>query len=330
MPSRTRPRTPSFFQRFVRINPRCLPRRSTTEQNACKRGREQSKYEYLHIQTHIRFRGQSVGRHLRHHDPEHHRAQPNSQHAAEHRQNQTLSQELAEHMPARYSERSAHRYFFQPCHPLGQYQVRHVPACNQKNESHRPHQQPENPPCLNRKEVVVQLLHTGAPALITFGMVLSDTVGNDLHVGLRLGQSHARLHAPHHQQPVKVMVDLFGLECQWNHELILEPVSLPRSQYSYHRVGFVVHPDRFANDVVIGAQVFPKLVHEDNLVLLARHALLRQKIASEKKLVSGHGQKSWRLRTTPDLFWWSRCCEVKAGAAPRVNVLKRLVLLLPV
>ena len=110
----------------------------------------------------------------------------------------------------------------------------------------------------------------------------------------------------------------------------VEAVGLARGQHAHHGVGLTVHLDRLADDVAVGAEMFPEPVHKNDLVIFAGHSFFRQKIASHQKLVAGHAEKSRRIRVAVDLLRLRRRGEVVAHAAPGAHVRKRLVLLLPV
>ena len=69
------------------------------------------------------------------------------------------------------------------------------------------------------------------------GERLRNVVGDRIHVGLRLLNGYVTLEAAHREQPVKVMIQLFGLENQRSNQPLIEAVGLARRQHADNRIG---------------------------------------------------------------------------------------------
>jgi len=175
-----------------------------------------------------------------------------------------------------------------PRHAPGQRQVGDVHARDQQHKADRAQQHPQHLDQLFGQEVILQGFDKRAPALVAFRVGLGDVVGHPVHLGLRLLYAHARLQPSHRQQPVEVVVLLLRFENQRNDQRLVQPIRLARPQNPNHRVRRAVDLHLFADDVGIGAQPLPQLVHQDDDVLFPRDAFLRQEVAAKAKRRAQH------------------------------------------
>src|SRR5215469_11493288 len=147
-------------------------------------------------------------------------------------------------------------------------------------------------------------------------MLLRDAPCYHIHVSLRLGDRHAGLEAANHQQPVKIVIDLVGFESERHHELRFQTIGLAGQIYPYYRIRLSIHPDLFADDVAIRAEVLPEPVREDDNVVLANLTFFGQEITPEEKSGSHHAVCAGRHGAADNALWLLRGCEVVGNIVP--------------
>ena len=98
-----------------------------------------------------------------------------------------------------------------------------------------------------------------APALVALGIGLGDVGGDGVHVGLRLLDGDAGFEAAHGEQPVKVVVDLLGLEDQRHGQLALAAIVEAGREDADDGVGLAVHAHGCADDFGIGSRAVPRV-----------------------------------------------------------------------
>ena len=123
----------------------------------------------------------------------------------------------------------------------------------------------------------------GAPAFVAFWIGLRDVGRHRVHVGLRLLDGDAGLQAAHGEQPVEVVIELVGLERERDDEPLVETVRLTGCEHADHGVGGAIELNGLADDVRIGAEPPPELVHQDDYMLLAERAFFGKKVAAIEK-----------------------------------------------
>src|SRR6185437_16083453 len=97
-----------------------------------------------------------------------------------------------------------------------QQQIGNINASNEQYEPDRAQKQPKHLDTVLWQEIVLERLNVSAPALVALGIHLGDVVGDRVHILLRLLVCHARLKTTRDQEPMKVVIDLFWLENEWD------------------------------------------------------------------------------------------------------------------
>ena len=88
-------------------------------------------------------------------------------------------------------------------------------------------------------------------------MVLGKTRGHHAHLSLRLLHGHTAFQASHHEQPVKIVIDRFRLECQRHHQLRGEAVGRAGGHHADNRVRLAIYTELLTDDVSSRPQPLP-------------------------------------------------------------------------
>ena len=91
--------------------------------------------------------------------------------------------------------------------------------------------------CSLRKEVILQRFNIHAPTLVALWKRFCDIGSDRIHVGLCLLHGDAIFKPAHRQQPMKIMVQLFGLENKRNNQPLIKAVRLARRQHADNGIG---------------------------------------------------------------------------------------------
>ena len=173
------------------------------------------------VEAQIGLAGQCIARHGGDKTLQHGVTHADSEGSAGKSQDQAFGKKLGEDGGAARAESAANRQFLLSRHAARQQQIGDVDAGNEQNKPNGAQEQPEHLDAFFGQKIVLEPLDIGAPALVALGIHLGDVGGDGIHVLLRLLEGHARFKTAHHQEPVKVVIDLFRLEDQGNGELRL-------------------------------------------------------------------------------------------------------------
>src|SRR5580704_8316332 len=124
-------------------------------------------------------------------------------------------------------------------------------------------------PNSRREKIVLQGLDTYPPVRVSLRIVLGDSESNHTHISLSLGDGYARFKAPHHKQPVVPVIYLVGPEHQRHDHLKLDSIQRTGRRHSHHGVRHTIHSQWLADDSAVRAQTLPKLVSQNDDVVLA-------------------------------------------------------------
>src|SRR5579871_2260324 len=121
----------------------------------------------------------------------------------------------------------------------------------------------------------MQRFDTRTPSFVGLWMLLRDASRDDVHVSLRLSDRDAGFETSDYEEPVEVVVDLVGFECQRNHELGFQPIGLAGLVYTNHGIRHAIHLDLLANDVAVSPEMSPKAIRQDRNMVFANLAFFR-------------------------------------------------------
>src|ERR1035437_5114370 len=156
-------------------------------------------------------------------------------------------------------------------------------------------------------------------------------VGCDrVHIRLRLLDSNAGLETAHGQQPVKVVIQLVGFKGQGHDEPLVLAVNDSGSQDANDRVRVSVDLDLLSDNVGIGAQALPHLVDKDYDPLFSHYSFFGKKVAAKLKPEALHLEHAGGGLLALDILGLVLGGQIEAAAGPRVQILKGLVLVLPI
>src|SRR5215469_8507919 len=147
-------------------------------------------------------------------------------------------------------------------------------------------------------------------------MLLRNAPCYHIHISLRLGDRHAGLEAANYQQPVEIVSNLLGLECERHHELRFQTVGLAGQVYPNYRVRLSIHLDSFTDDVAIRAELLPKAVRENDDVVPADLTFFGQEITPEEQSRSHHAVCAGCDCAPDNAFWLLRGCKVVGNIVP--------------
>ena len=309
-----------------------LPGGGAAEEDAGPDHRGHGEEQDGDAQAHVHLGGQGVGGHHRQdraHDGD---GQAEPEEAAQERQHHALREELGRDLTRRGAQGRPERHLALPCRAPGQEQVRHVGAGDQEHQADPGEQEPEGVDRVPGEEVVLQRLDADLPALLLVGEGVGDAFGNALHLRVRLCHRDAGFEPAHDQQPVEVVVDLVRSEGERQVHLLLDAVARPRPQHADHGVRLAVEPDRLAHDRGIGAPaLLPEAVRQDDALVVADDAFLRDEIAPELELVAEVGDPTRSGGRREDLLGpLVADGEAHGATRPGVQALERRALRAPV
>ena len=179
-------------------------------------------------------------------------------------------------MPACCAERGADGYFPLPRSAAGEEKIGDVHTGDQQDEADGAHQQPEVLDGVFADEVILQGLDGRAPSLVGFWVDFGDVACDGVHVRVGLLDCDSWFQAAHHQNKMKIVVDLFRLEGQRNKQLIFQAIGLPYRQDSHNSVGLAIESDGLADDVAIAPEALhPEPMRHDDHAVLADLPFLR-------------------------------------------------------
>ena len=231
----------------------------------------------------IRLGGQDAFGHQAENHSQQSCAECDTESTAEHGEHETLRQKLAEDLPARGSERTANRNLPIASRTFGQQQIGDIDAGDEQHKANRAEKKPEVVNAVGRQKVILQRLDGGAPTPIGSGICGGNMARHRVHIGLRLLQRNPGLHAPHRQQPVIVVIDLFRREGQRGRQFRAQAVRKTGRQHTNDRIIRAIEAHGLADDVAIRAQPVPQFVGQDDLMVLAGNSLLGKEIAPHQK-----------------------------------------------
>jgi hypothetical protein len=122
---------------------------------------------------------------------------------------------------------------------------------------------------------------------------------------------------------VRVVGELLGREGQREIDLRAEAIGGAGGEDPDHGVRPPVDADVAADEVAVAAEpLLPHAVGEDDDVLPAGHALLRQKVAAEEHGVARHGQEPRRRDMGTHLLGRAAAGQADVAAGPGAEVLE--------
>src|SRR6202035_1256478 len=292
--------------------------------------RSQRYDENMNVQLEVGFRRQDACGHDGKDRAQQSHAESDSKRSADQSQNQALREKLIENLSATGSPRASNRNFPQSRRSLRQQQIRDIDARNYQHESHRAQKQPQVADALARKEIILQLFDRRARPFIRVRIGGGSVRRASIHIGSRLLNRDTWFEPAHRQQPVVIVINLFGAESQRRHQFKIKTVANPRRQYSDHGIGFAVDAHWLANDCLIRTQVVPKFVRQNDCVIAARYPFLGTEVPSHQERQPLHIEKSGRTAHAVELLGLFLSRHIETSASPRPQLLKGFVLLLPV
>ncbi len=301
------------------------PKRRPARVVASKREGEDGK-----IESNVSLHREGAFGHCGHDASEHGEAHADPEGSSHDGEQKAFREQLGEDGSWCGAERSANRQLLLPRHASCQQKICNVDAGDEQDEDDSAEKEPERGGTVAGNDVIPERIDCGSPAFVALGIILGDVGGDRGHVCLRLLNGNSRFETANHQQPVKVVIDLFRREDERNGKLRGFAVGDTGCDDADDCVRFVVQANRLADDFGVGAEFFPEAVCEKDNVVLARPAFFGKEIASEREGVTHHGRHAGSDSRSGNDLRLIACGEIEVCAGEGVYVLEDLAVSLPV